>query len=466
MEPILSITCNKCNHSLDGTTFTTECKHLFCETCAFKSFSDGSICPLCGFQLEQGQVNELIIGVQPLPLVANLFQSAFQNPKWESILENTMQVTKNCVMLVSYVQNQLLTAVKSSSENENQLYNQVESLKAEGSKLNLQLKNDSLAAQHRILELEHQVSLRENELHDVKTAYKNKQIKCEAWEKAYHKAKGSASSSDGGGEVQRSSIVNSGDEGGIRYYSSNVNATGGGGGGGADGGFLVSSTTATNAFPPSFPSYSGGAYGGASSCSGGGGGGGVHPAGKRLADEITRSSVDARGAGGGKEYNPSSNFSFVPNSFEHRPQHQQQGPLPSRLLKKKKETSSTTYTRQIRMVSPQILSNNNVWPRGGAEGEAGGGEGGHSYKYIDNRTNCNLEPPAYDSSRPADSNAPPQYYQYEEAQQVKQANKAQAFGYKSKQQQQQQYYQQQGAGIATDLDSVNSKTPFFDRNRK
>lgn len=53
----------------------------------------------------------------------------------------------------------------------------------------MKLRGENNLSSKKIRELEYQLSLRENDLNDIKDAYKDKLRKCDAWEKAYSNLK-------------------------------------------------------------------------------------------------------------------------------------------------------------------------------------------------------------------------------------------------------------------------------------
>jgi hypothetical protein len=138
---------------------------------------------VCNTKLCDGEVQELMIGVPPNDISTALFQTAFQNPEWDSILDNTYKAVSAAYDLQLFVQNQLLHELVTHKEKRFQQEKRVEFLTEEQNKTNLLLKKAQSENSTRVKDYEYHISMRENELCEIKEAYKEKLRKCEAWEK-------------------------------------------------------------------------------------------------------------------------------------------------------------------------------------------------------------------------------------------------------------------------------------------
>ena len=128
---MFEICCNSCEISLKGNCYRTKCQHLLCESCACRSFSQGSLCEICGLKLHEGEVREVLIGIAPLPLQDSMFQTAFQTTSWVAILDNSLKVLSSSIEVSLFVQNQLLLEFSKKNELCQELNNKVECSKEE-----------------------------------------------------------------------------------------------------------------------------------------------------------------------------------------------------------------------------------------------------------------------------------------------------------------------------------------------
>jgi hypothetical protein len=124
-----------------------------------------------------------MIGVPTNDISTNLFQTAFQSPQWDSILDNTYKSVSAAYDLQLFVQNQLLHELVIHKEKSLQQEKKVEFLTEEQNKTSLMLKKAANEHSTRLKELEYHIGMRENELCEIKEAYKEKLRKCDAWEK-------------------------------------------------------------------------------------------------------------------------------------------------------------------------------------------------------------------------------------------------------------------------------------------
>jgi hypothetical protein len=194
------LTCNSCGGSLDGNCYRTKCQHLYCEACAGRAFSKGTLCSICGSKLHEGEVREVMIGIAPLPLLDSLFQTAFQTTNWQAILENSFHIMSGAIEVSLFIQHQLFLESTKKNEAIIEMTRRVENVvdeKVETShigkysyyyqaKLSIQLRNEISLSNQRSRELEHHVQMREKELCELKEAYGEKLKKCDAWEKVWH----------------------------------------------------------------------------------------------------------------------------------------------------------------------------------------------------------------------------------------------------------------------------------------
>jgi hypothetical protein len=126
-----------------------------------------------------------MIGVPPNDIATALFQTAFQNPEWDAILDNTYKSVSAAYDLQLFVQNQLLHELVTHKEKSSHQEKRVAFLTEEQNKTNLLLKKALSENSTRVKDLEYHISMRENELCEIKDAYKEKLRKCDAWEKVH-----------------------------------------------------------------------------------------------------------------------------------------------------------------------------------------------------------------------------------------------------------------------------------------
>ena len=124
-----------------------------------------------------------MIGVPPNDVSSSLYQTAFQNPNWNAILDNTYQAVSAAYDLQLFVQNQLMYELVIHKERGLQQEKRLTQLSDEQNKTSLHLKTTLSENSKRIKDLEYHIQMRENELCEIKDAYKEKLRKCEAWEK-------------------------------------------------------------------------------------------------------------------------------------------------------------------------------------------------------------------------------------------------------------------------------------------
>lgn len=109
MDLVLKCNSRVCSYcSLEGKAYRTKCGHVFCEPCAYSAFSDNNVCPVCFMELNDGDVNEFLIGISTGPVSKYLYQSAFQSNNWVETLKNVREILKSTLELVSWTNHQLL----------------------------------------------------------------------------------------------------------------------------------------------------------------------------------------------------------------------------------------------------------------------------------------------------------------------------------------------------------------------
>lgn len=99
---VSGLTCNICQYHLDGSMFRTlNCFHVFCSECAAKTFAMAASCPVCHARISEGEVNETIVGVGGLPIEEALYNYAFKENSWASIVDNLCRVQHQTLLLSS-----------------------------------------------------------------------------------------------------------------------------------------------------------------------------------------------------------------------------------------------------------------------------------------------------------------------------------------------------------------------------
>eukprot|EP01041_Mallomonas_annulata_P009601 gene9601-19955_t len=185
-SPEFCLRCNGCFEGpVDGICYRTRCQHFICEACACRSFSEGYQCPVCNSKLADGDIVEMTVGVKPTNLMENLFQTSFQSAKWEMIIENTFQALQSFAEISAFVHCQLIIEAKRNQSLSITSKHTAEEYRHEMNKALLQLRSQTSHNEQRQRELQHQLDGRDRELADLKSAYKEKMRKCQAWEKAY-----------------------------------------------------------------------------------------------------------------------------------------------------------------------------------------------------------------------------------------------------------------------------------------
>lgn len=122
----------------------------------------------------------------PKDISSALFATAFQSPEWDAILDNTYKCVSAAYDLQLFIQNQLLHDLITHREKSVFQEKQVEHLIEKQNETNLLLKKACSDNDTRVKDLEYHINMRENELCEIKDAYKEKLRKCDAWEKACH----------------------------------------------------------------------------------------------------------------------------------------------------------------------------------------------------------------------------------------------------------------------------------------
>ena len=83
----IHVLCNKCLSPISsGQCFrTTLCHHLICETCAVNHFQTERSCPVCGENLCEEHLAEVVVGADYPNLNGSIFQAMMSDPNWESV---------------------------------------------------------------------------------------------------------------------------------------------------------------------------------------------------------------------------------------------------------------------------------------------------------------------------------------------------------------------------------------------
>lgn len=115
-----------------------------------------------------------MIGVPPNDITTALFQTAFQDPQMDAILDNTYKAVSAAYDLQLFVQNQLLHELVTHREKGFLEERRVTFLTEEQNKTNLLLKKARSENTTRVKDLEYHITMRENELCEIKDAYKEK----------------------------------------------------------------------------------------------------------------------------------------------------------------------------------------------------------------------------------------------------------------------------------------------------
>ena len=185
----ISLKCNSrlCNYTtLQGKGYRTKCGHVFCEDCAMKAFSNSNFCTVCNFELHEGQVCEFLIGISTGPISRYMYQSAFQSNDWGDTLNNVRTILKSTLDLVVWTLHQLHFEAAKNTERVNILHNQNEQQRQNAMNVALHLKSSTMAAEHRIRELQQQLKDYDINTGALQEALNEKSQKCDAWEKAYN----------------------------------------------------------------------------------------------------------------------------------------------------------------------------------------------------------------------------------------------------------------------------------------
>lgn len=80
---------------------TLTCLHVFCSECAAKTFAMAASCPVCQSRLNEGEVQETIVGVGGLPIEEAVYNYAFKENSWASIVDNLCRVQHQTLLLTS-----------------------------------------------------------------------------------------------------------------------------------------------------------------------------------------------------------------------------------------------------------------------------------------------------------------------------------------------------------------------------
>mmetsp|Transcript_13938 Transcript_13938/g.20847 ORF Transcript_13938/g.20847 Transcript_13938/m.20847 type:complete len:188 (+) Transcript_13938:80-643(+) len=181
---MFELTCNLCGAAFSQSgSFRTKCNHILCESCACGAFNKGCLCPVCGYKLHDGEVKELIVGICPTSLSDALYQNAFQQSDWVSILDNSIHVVSATLELLIFVQSQLFLRANILESQSADVAKDLNALRSDKEKLTMQLRNEMSVSKQRVRELEAHMQIREKELCDMKEAFAEKSKKCDAWEK-------------------------------------------------------------------------------------------------------------------------------------------------------------------------------------------------------------------------------------------------------------------------------------------
>jgi hypothetical protein len=71
---------------------TRKCHHIFCNDCAVKAFGASSSCPYCGSRLTEGDVVELMVGVNGMSIEDAIYSYALKFNSWNAILDSIERI--------------------------------------------------------------------------------------------------------------------------------------------------------------------------------------------------------------------------------------------------------------------------------------------------------------------------------------------------------------------------------------
>ncbi|CAM9348594.1 unnamed protein product [Ectocarpus sp. 13 AM-2016] len=238
--------CNMCWNEGNGSCYVTRCGHLFCESCAFRHFGQSQACPTCGHGLDESEIQDLTLGLEPSSVRRIVFEEALKEPNHHSSSQAALRTAELANETLGFLFSQMLLESQRGAEATSLLKGEVAKLKHEQGRVTMQMRNQNAAADQKHREMEHKLRVRTKELVDLQEAYKEKNRKCQAWEKAYANLRSQTTDpSRGGGftppESPRAGAMrgpsgsfNGGQGGSMQHQGPprGVASPGGGGGGG------------------------------------------------------------------------------------------------------------------------------------------------------------------------------------------------------------------------------------------
>jgi hypothetical protein len=102
------LSCNSCQNAIEGISYRTTCRHLYCPGCAKETFGTGHTCSICDTVLSHGDVCEIVTGINiQSTLLDKLFQLALQDTNWNNILDNVHRMSLAMADLSLFLSSQL-----------------------------------------------------------------------------------------------------------------------------------------------------------------------------------------------------------------------------------------------------------------------------------------------------------------------------------------------------------------------
>ena len=114
-----------------------------------------------------------------------MYQSTFQSNDWGDTLDNVRNILKTTLDLVVWTLHQLHFEATKNTERVCILQSQNEQQRQSAMNVALQLKSSTIAAEHRIRELEQQLKDLDKNAATLHEALDEKSKRCDAWERAY-----------------------------------------------------------------------------------------------------------------------------------------------------------------------------------------------------------------------------------------------------------------------------------------
>ncbi|CAM9789835.1 unnamed protein product, partial [Ectocarpus fasciculatus] len=176
---------------------------------------------------------------------------ALKEPNYHSSSQSALRTAELANQTLGFLFSQMLLESQRGAEATSLLKDEVAKLKHEQGRVTMQMRNQNAAADQKQREMEHKLRVRTKELVDLQEAYKEKNRKCRAWEKAYANLRSQTTDpSRGGGftppESPRAGAMrgpsgsSNGGQGGTMQHHGAPRGAASPGGGGAGGGLGVS----------------------------------------------------------------------------------------------------------------------------------------------------------------------------------------------------------------------------------